>query len=104
MVQLKCKQCGATLEREESTVVKVGDTVIIRKDAGFKCRYCGAEYSPGEESAVIAQTVTQVGKYNVNLGNCRGVVLGDGARSVTIFGSSQGNRIITGDGVVIIDE
>lgn len=47
MVQLKCENCGGTVERDEAQVLVTDTSVVVLAGNGFECQHCGTRFEPG---------------------------------------------------------
>lgn len=47
MIELKCKNCGGKVERDESQVFVSDNAVIVMAGHGFECQHCGSRFEPG---------------------------------------------------------
>ena len=93
MVELKCKNCGGTVERDESQVFVSENTVIVLAGHGFGCQYCGSRFEPGaaHEKAGGSSTQIAIGR-NIAQASGGGVAVVGGG--VAVRGNVGGDIIV----------
>lgn len=100
MQELKCTNCGGTLNHDATQVLIAGDITIVRAGNTLTCEHCGARFEQGHEfAAVTSVTFDQRGQTvgsQVNVGGAmiavgRGIaqVRGGGSAAVVIVGGKR---------------
>jgi len=108
MIELKCKNCGGKVRRDESQVFVSENAVIVLAGHGFECEHCGSRFEPGttHEKATGSNTQIAIGN-NIAQASGGGVVAVGGSVAVGRGGiaikGSVGGDIIVGDKRTMID-
>lgn len=63
MVELKCRNCGGVVKRDEAQVFVSESAVIIQAGHGFECQHCGSRFEPGTAHKRAGDTFNMSGDF-----------------------------------------
>lgn len=67
MVELTCKNCGATMSRKHNYGIVVASSIkVVTNPNGITCEHCGTSYEIGE---VFGAEITNTGSGAIAIGN-----------------------------------